>query len=182
MDHITKGAFNNSDNYIKERLGNMYVLPSTFIGSPRYMNLNYQKAMTIVRKKGRPDLFITMTFNPNWPEIKRIVTKFRPGTTCNDIANICVRLFYIKCRAILSDIISGKVFGYVISWFWVVEFQKRGLPHIHMMFTLDPKPKLSNPEDIDKIISAEIPEDDSELKELVFKHMLDGPHSDETPC
>ena len=29
----------------------------------------YQDAMAIVRKKGKPDLFITMTANPKWPEI-----------------------------------------------------------------------------------------------------------------
>ena len=29
-----------------------------------------QDAMTYVRKYGYPDLFITTTTNPNWPEIK----------------------------------------------------------------------------------------------------------------
>ena len=29
----------------------------------------YQDAMAIVRKYGKPDLFITFTCNPNWAEI-----------------------------------------------------------------------------------------------------------------
>ena len=33
------------------------------------MNENYQDAMAIVRKFGKPDLFITMTCNPHWKEI-----------------------------------------------------------------------------------------------------------------
>ena len=34
------------------------------------MMQNYQDAMAILRMKGKPDLFITMTCNPNWREIK----------------------------------------------------------------------------------------------------------------
>ena len=46
------------------------ILPSTFTGGPRYMHKRQQDAMTYVRKYGHPDLFITTTTNPNWPEIK----------------------------------------------------------------------------------------------------------------
>jgi hypothetical protein len=47
----------------------MVVLPATFAGSPRDMNQLYQDSMALVRKFGKPDLFITMTCNSNWPEI-----------------------------------------------------------------------------------------------------------------
>lgn len=46
------------------------VLPSSFTGSPRDMQQHYHDAMAIVREHGKPDLFITMTCNPNWPEIQ----------------------------------------------------------------------------------------------------------------
>jgi len=52
------------------RVGRVMILPSTFIVSPRNMMQNYQDAMAIVRKYGKPDVFITMTCNPNWLEIK----------------------------------------------------------------------------------------------------------------
>ena len=64
--------------------------------------------MAIVRAIGRPDLFMTMTRHPNWPELQRKISKFRIGTTCNDISNITVPLFYSKLRALLFDILSGK--------------------------------------------------------------------------
>ena len=67
---------------------------STYLGSPRHMHQNYQDAMAIVRAIGRPDLFVTMACNSNWPELNRILKKFPVGTTCNDIPNITVRLFY----------------------------------------------------------------------------------------
>ena len=41
------------------------ILPSTFTGGPRYMHERQQDATTYVRKYGHPDLFITMTCNPN---------------------------------------------------------------------------------------------------------------------
>ena len=46
-------------------VGCRIILPSTFIGGPRYMHECQQDAMTYVRKYGHPDLFITMTCNPN---------------------------------------------------------------------------------------------------------------------
>ena len=58
-----------SDNTL-ESVGRRYILPSSFTGSPRYMQQLYQDAMSIVRRYGRPDLFITFTTNPNWPEIQ----------------------------------------------------------------------------------------------------------------
>ena len=47
------------------RVGRIVILPSTFTGSPSNMMQHYQDAMGIVRKFGKPDLFITMTCNPN---------------------------------------------------------------------------------------------------------------------
>jgi len=51
-------------------VGRRIILPSTFTGGPHYIHEHQQDAMTYVRKYGSPDLFITMTCNPNWPEIQ----------------------------------------------------------------------------------------------------------------
>jgi hypothetical protein len=42
----------------------MIILPSTFQGSTRHMNQNYQNAMAIVQKFGRLNLLITFNCNP----------------------------------------------------------------------------------------------------------------------
>ena len=63
-DAIRAGDTNNLNN-----LGQRIILPSTHIGSPRYLKQLFQDAMGIVRALGKPDYFITMTCNPNWPEI-----------------------------------------------------------------------------------------------------------------
>jgi len=57
-------------NNLNGRIGKMVILPSIFVGSLRNMLQNYQDAMAIVSKFGKPDLFITMTCNPKWREIE----------------------------------------------------------------------------------------------------------------
>ncbi len=49
--------------------GKPYTLPSSFVGSKRYMCQQYQDAMAIVRALGKPDLFITFTCNPPGPKL-----------------------------------------------------------------------------------------------------------------
>ena len=51
-------------------LGKRVVLPATFTGGPRYMHERQQDAMSYVRLYGHPDLFITVTRNLSWVEIR----------------------------------------------------------------------------------------------------------------
>ncbi|GIY85779.1 helitron_like_N domain-containing protein [Caerostris darwini] len=52
---------NNDENLNINNIGNAFILPSSYIGSPRNMQEYVQDAMTYVRHYGRPDLFITFT-------------------------------------------------------------------------------------------------------------------------
>ena len=51
----------------------------------------------------------------------------------------------------------------------VTEFQKRGLPHAHILLILDQEDKLRSPDQYDQLICAELPDKDSqpELWEVV---------------
>ena len=51
--------------------GKRIILPASFTGGARYMIQNYQDAMAICAWAGYPDIFITFTCNPMWPEIIR---------------------------------------------------------------------------------------------------------------
>jgi hypothetical protein len=55
-----------------------------------------------------------------------------------------------------------------------VEWQKRGLPHIHILLWLENK---ITPDQIDDVISVEIPnpEEDPVLHDIVKRHMIHGP-------
>lgn len=69
------------------------------------------------------------------------------------------------------------VFFFVIAAMYTIEFQKRGLPHAHILIWLDSKSKLTKAEDIDKVISAEIPDRlrDPDLFRVVQDMMIHGP-------
>jgi hypothetical protein len=54
------------------------------------MAQNYQDAMSIVRKFGKPDLFVTFTCNPNWREI---VSSLLYGQKPQDRPDIVARVF-----------------------------------------------------------------------------------------
>src|SRR5436190_1424376 len=77
-------------------VGQRIILPSSFTGGPRQMHKLYQDGMAIVRVFGKPDLFITVTCNPNWPEIKEALL---PGQTAQDRPELISRVFNMKSNA-----------------------------------------------------------------------------------
>lgn len=161
-----------SDND-KLKTGRIVILPSSFTGSPRNMMQNYQDAMAIVRKFGKPDIFITFTCNPLWPEIVNSINSYE---TANNRPDIVVRVFHAKVKELMRLITVKEIFGEVQTYIYTVEFQKRGLPHIHLLLCLKEHCKLREIEDIDKVVSAEIPDpDDTILFNLVKSHMVHGP-------
>jgi hypothetical protein len=50
----------------------------------------YMDAMALVRKYEKPDIFLTMTCNPNWREIRDNLLQ---GQTAQDRPNLVVRVF-----------------------------------------------------------------------------------------
>lgn len=70
---------------------------------------------------------------------------------------------------------------------YVVEFQKRGLPHVHMLIWLDSDSKKKLSSNVDQFVSAEIP-DPSKDKigyAAVARHMMHGPcgrDNSKSPC
>jgi hypothetical protein len=56
---------------------------------------------------------------------------------------------------------------------YVIEFQKRGLPHAHILIIR--RHKLTLADDVDKFVTAEIPTDNAALREIVKKQMIHGP-------
>ncbi|XP_072054806.1 uncharacterized protein [Arachis hypogaea] len=120
---------------------------------------------------GYPDLFLTFTCNPKWLELedflknRKLNAKGRPDVVC--------RAFKVKLDRLIQDIRKKKDFWKVV---YTIEFQKRGLPHAHILVFLHIDDKYPTPEDIDQIIRAEIPdkEADPTYYEAVEKHMMHG--------
>ena len=157
------------------KIGNLSILPSSFKGGPREMWQLYQDAMAIVRYCGKPDLFITMTCNAIWPEIK---AELWEGQTAQDRPDLVARVFKLKFNALLHELTKNKgAFGKVLAFIYIIEFQKRGLPHAHILLILDSIDKPRTSTDIDSMVCAEIPNEViyPALYQTVISTMLHGP-------
>lgn len=87
--------------------------------------------MAIVRKYGKPDLFITFTCNPKWPET---VDNIPSWLKANNRPDLVVRVIQAKLKQLFRDIIVNSVFGNIDAYMYTIEFQNRGLPHAHSMW------------------------------------------------
>nr|XP_043619723.1 uncharacterized protein LOC122591524 [Erigeron canadensis] len=175
-DAVTKGDTR------ADAVGRRIVLPASFIGSPRYMVQNYQDVMALCRAFGNPDLFITFTANPKWPEIDKMVSLIS-GQKSHDRSESVTRIFKMKIDLLMEDIMQKKTFGECKAGIYTIEFQKRGLPHAHFLIWLGPETKCNTPEEIIDIIAAEIPleSEDPDLYEAVSEFMLHGPCGADSP-
>ncbi|XP_073059734.1 uncharacterized protein [Primulina eburnea] len=155
-------------------VGTRIVLPSSFGGSPHDMYQRYQDAMTLVQTYGKPDIMLTMTCNPNWDEIKY---QLLHGQSSQDRTDLITRIFKSKFEEFKKDIVDRGVLGKVLSYSYVIEYQKRGLPHVHMLVIFDNNDKLCTPDHFDSIMRAEIPSQTEEpnLHKAVVHHMIHGP-------
>ncbi|XP_051158478.1 uncharacterized protein LOC127279882 [Leptopilina boulardi] len=167
----------NEESKSDVHVGKMLILPSTFIGSPRNMMQQYQDSMAIVGHHGRPDLFITMTCNPHWKEIQENLMPFQ---SASDRPDIVARVFSLKVKHLIKTIVDDKLFGEVKSFVYVIEFQKRGLPHIHLLVILTENCKILSPESVDQYISAEIPDENvnPKLHKIIMQNNIHGPCGD----
>ena len=117
-------AFTRVDSEIAgnaNSLGRRNILPSTFQEGPRDMMENLPNSLTISRKYGVTDLFITMTVNPKWPEI---LNALPPGQTPTDRPDLVSRVFHQKVF-LIDLIVKKEVFGSTVARVHTIEFQKR---------------------------------------------------------
>ena len=93
--------------------GARVILPPTIYGSPRWFNERFQDAMAIVRKYGKPDLFLTFTCNPKWQEIEEALNE---GESYTDRPDLCVHVFKMKLDALLLDLLKRQILGPVKAY------------------------------------------------------------------
>nr|XP_025887491.1 uncharacterized protein LOC112941712 [Solanum lycopersicum] len=176
MDAILRG---DSDCSL---VGKTVILPSSHTGGPRYRAQNYQDAMAICRWARYPDLFLTFTCNPKWPEINEMLRLIEQSGDDNRVDIIC-RVFQIKLFQLMQDLKKQQPFGKIIACLYTIEFQKRGLPHAHILLFLHPTLKSPSIDHINTMITAEIPnmEVDPDDYKAVKNYMMHGPCGDLNP-
>ena len=124
-------------------------------GSARHRKKKAANALAICSECGPPHCFTTMTVNPYCQEIQEMLL---PGQTAYQRPDIVARVFAEKKRALIHNIKNGRYFGglkckYIM---YVIEYQFRGLPHVHIVYRLDGGPDHKNKEECIKFIETYI--------------------------
>jgi hypothetical protein len=130
---------------------NIY-MPASFLGSAKWSNERTADSLAVARAYGSPSFFITFTCNPKWPEI---TASLRAGQSWQDTPLAVARVFRGHLTRFLDSLKSafpgsGRI-EYLIHR---IEFQKRGLPHAHILIRYENELTIA---DIDRVVSAEVP-------------------------
>ena len=93
--------------------------------------------------------------------------------------DIVARVFHLKKEALLKKLKDKDhpFFGEMVADVYTIEFQKRGLPHIHILIFLREDLKIRDVAMVDAIVRAELPDPVTEplLYATITKCMLHGP-------
>lgn len=156
-----KDSVRPNDN--SNSFGQVVILPSTFIGGPRHLHEYAQDALTYVRYGRKPTFFISFTFNPNCKEMEENLLE---GQHSKDRHDLIARIFKQKLNKLMELITKGDIFGKVKYHLYSIEWQKRGLPHAHALIWLEEQ---FNINDIDRVISAELPNPVADPKLFLYR-------------
>ncbi|KAJ9547060.1 hypothetical protein OSB04_019603 [Centaurea solstitialis] len=159
---------------INEVVGVDEIMEEDSEGGPRDMRRRFLDAIALVQDDGKPDIFLTMTCNPKWPEILK---ELLPGQTAADRPDLVARIFRAKLEDLNDHLFQKNILGIVIAYVYVIEFQKCGFPHAHFLLIMRAEDKMVNPDHYNKIVCAEIPDPTKypEMHQLVVQHMMHGP-------
>jgi hypothetical protein len=90
----------------------------------------------IVRKFGKPDLFVTVTCNPEWPEMAAALLE---SNTPADRPEIVAHVFKLRLDSLVKEVEVDRIFGETVACMPPVESHKRGLQHAHDFIFLKKK-------------------------------------------
>ena len=111
-----------------------------------------------------------MTCNPQCPEIKENLGKYGHASYRPDLV---ATVFMGKVKHLIWLLIQARYFGEALAYLYAIEFQKRGLPHVHLILWLAMGQAFLTQEAIDAVITAEFPQGDSaedeELRQLMVQ-------------
>lgn len=152
-------------------IGKPNVLPASVKGSKRAMHKLFLDAMALMRAKGAPTLFFTMACSPADEAIlASILWALRQhedgdtSTSATDAFDIVSRVFAEIVKDLIRAIYEYHAYGECAGYTYSIEFQKRRLPHIHLLIILKHPP--TTPQAYDEYVTAELPDDLPELEEL----------------
>ncbi|XP_076882480.1 uncharacterized protein LOC143530957 [Bidens hawaiensis] len=104
------------------------------------------------------------------------MSKF-PSLKAQDRPDVIARVFQLKVKSLINFLKNNKPFGEVAADLYTIEFQKRGLPHCHLLLWVTEPYRIKDACEINSYISAEIPDpvNDPHMYKIVTDLMMHGP-------
>lgn len=189
QEELQHFAQQHADGQTPGEIGRVSYIPESFVGGPADMYQKYQDAMASVLHHGAPSLFVTFTANPKWVEIQQSLSH---GQDAHERPDVIVRVFHEKLALLLDDL--KEKLGHSQCCVHVIEFQKRGLPHAHIVVILSAADRPRTSFQVDQLTSSELPpqprDDDlspeadvqRRLRALVLEHMVHNDCRGRTNC
>ncbi|POS81615.1 hypothetical protein EPUL_006185, partial [Erysiphe pulchra] len=161
-----------------DQIGDPVILAASYVGGDRFIARCYQSAMAIARALGNPSNFTTITANPSWSEI---LAELEHNQTPDSRLDLIAKVFKLKLDQMLHDLKERYVCGVSTGSVYTIEYQKRGLPHAHILIFLhrDVVPRCA--EQVDELVRAQVPTNDPELAAIVKSLLVHGPCGPEFP-
>jgi hypothetical protein len=180
----------NRDGELENKLFSMM---ANIRGLRQYFSKLATDVKLLITKLGPPTLFLTVstaewsndaliaymrTTNASIPQVNSMT----PSELCAmDPVSVSLH-FQKKCRAIFSKLIKGKnpIFGTITDFFWRIEYQARGAPHVHCILWVEGAPMLGKDsiddvqQYIERIATGRKPDADESplLTDLVNRHQV----------
>ncbi|XP_022843113.1 uncharacterized protein LOC111366630 [Olea europaea var. sylvestris] len=144
------------------KIGKKVVLPRSFTCGPRDMLRRYLDVMALVQQ---------------------IKQELKHNDKVQNRPDLIVRVFRAKLEELKNDLYKRNIFGSIIAHIYVIEFQKRGLPHAHLLLIFNCAHKISSTKQVDKIVSCEISDKNIRpyLLSIIVKHNMHGPYGNLNP-
>ncbi|XP_026187397.1 uncharacterized protein LOC113145179 [Mastacembelus armatus] len=158
-------------------------------GTPAFWQTAQKDLIACVRQLGIPTWFCSFSSaDLRWTNLLKSVLKQEGRTQTVDSlewAERCdllrrnpvtaARMFDFRWHCFLREVLMSPAqpIGKIIDYFYRVEFQQRGSPHVHCLFWIENAPQIGINTDeevikfIDKYITCELPTEDQELLDIV---------------
>ena len=174
---------------------NAYSFMNAIKGSPAYWKNTLSDVLAMVKQLGIPSFFLTLSCaDLRWNEFPEIISKlngkelsfeeisalsyFQKCELLNSNPVLLARHFQYRVEMFFKNIVMNGTLGKIVYYIIRVEFQTRGSPHVHCLLWAKDMPVLSNEtfpryeRFVDSIISANIPQENTELRELIKKFQV----------
>ncbi|XP_061173536.1 uncharacterized protein LOC133182702 [Saccostrea echinata] len=143
------------------RLDEGYYIFRTLRNSPPYLEAKKKELFAMIRQLGLPTWFSSLSAaDTRWPELLKTLAQLnlKKSLTDEEIDKMtwaektdlvqkdpvtCVRFFDHRVHVFINTVLKSEhhPVGELIDFFYRVEFQHRGSPHIHMLMWIKDAPK-----------------------------------------